>query len=135
MTDLFQTAARRVFQDVRGTRENLFDHDDDKYKRRPASEWVRRLWKCVLLVLVYMHICMIASFLVFRNARGAPPQTRSASSIYKRYCMLGILLVLGVVVFFLIMSSLGRYVTEDDPSYDPAHNPLVHVQQVDGRSM
>lgn len=41
----------------------------------------------------------------------------------------------GVVVFFLIMSRLGRYVTEDDPSYDPVHNPMVHVQQVDRRSM
>lgn len=87
-------------------------------------------------LFVSLVVCDEGFVIVFRNAWGVPPQTRrSASSIYKRYCMLGILLVLGVVVFFLIMSRLGRYVTEDDPSYDPVHNPMVHVQQVDRRSM
>lgn len=37
--------SRRVLQDARETRGNIFDHDEDKYKRRPASEWVRRWWK------------------------------------------------------------------------------------------
>lgn len=45
VADSFQTPARRVFQDIRETRGSIFDHDDDKYKRRPASEWVKRWWK------------------------------------------------------------------------------------------
>lgn len=45
VSELFETPARRVFQDIRETRGDIFDHDDDKYKRRPASEWVRRWWK------------------------------------------------------------------------------------------
>lgn len=41
----FQAPARRVFQDIRETRDTNFDHDDDKYKRRPPSEWIRRWFK------------------------------------------------------------------------------------------
>ncbi|RZC31918.1 zinc finger protein-like 1, partial [Asbolus verrucosus] len=36
---------RRIFQDIREVKPVVFDHDDDKYKRRPASELVRTWWR------------------------------------------------------------------------------------------
>ncbi|KAF2892936.1 hypothetical protein ILUMI_13230 [Ignelater luminosus] len=113
-SDTYQAPARRLFQDLRDTKGAALDHDEDKYKRRPAGEWVRRWWK---------------------NALGAQPRSRTGGSIYKRYCMLAILLVLGVVVLLLMMSRLGRYSTEDDPSFDPMQNPNIRVQPVNQRSM
>lgn len=44
-SDTYQAPARRLFQDIRETKGAALDHDEDKYKRRPAGEWVRRWWK------------------------------------------------------------------------------------------
>lgn len=113
-SDVFQAPARRIFQDNRESQDGTLDHDDDKYKRRPAGELVRRWWK---------------------NALGVPLRNRNSGSIYKKYCMLAIVLVLGIVGMLLILNRLGRYNTEDDPSFDPHHNPQIRVQQVNQRSM
>lgn len=43
--ETYQAPARRVFQDVRESKGIDLDHDEDKYKRRPAREWIMRLWK------------------------------------------------------------------------------------------
>lgn len=118
---------RRVFQDIRDVKEVGFDHDDDKYKRRPASELVRTWWRQVYFIFDF--ICYIV-FIFFRITWGAPSKVRGGKSLYKKYCMLGIILVLGVVVFMLIMSRLGRYSTENDPNFDIRNNPNVHVQHV-----
>ncbi|KAK4884481.1 hypothetical protein RN001_000752 [Aquatica leii] len=114
-SETFQAPARRLFPDVRDNPSGvILDHDDDKYKRRPAGEWVRRWWK---------------------NALGSQPRSRTGGSIYKRYCMLAILMVLGVIVMLLIMNRLGRYSTDDDPSLDPMQNPNIRVQPINQHSM
>lgn len=86
-------------------------------------------------ILVCVGLKYIISNYFCRNALGAQPRSRTGGSIYKRYCMLAILLVLGVVVLLLMMSRLGRYSTEDDPSFDPMQNPNIRVQPVNQRSM
>lgn len=110
--DKYQVPARRVFQDIRETRGVTFDHDEDKYKRRPASEWFKRMWK---------------------NAIGAHPRSRTTGSIYKRYCMLAIILIFAVVVILLIMSKLSKYANENDPLWDLRQNPNLHFEQKDER--
>lgn len=46
VTDGYQASSnRRNFQDVRDSKQPFFDHDDDKYKRRPASELARNWWR------------------------------------------------------------------------------------------
>lgn len=112
--EAFQAPARRIFQDIRETRSVTFDHDEDKYKRRPTSEVVRRWWK---------------------NALGSQPQGRNTSSIAKRYCMLAILVVITLGVMLLLMSKLGRYYTENDPSLDLKFEPNVRVHDQDIKSM
>lgn len=85
-----------------------FDHDEDKYKRRPTSDKVRRLLK---------------------NMLGSHPSPRGGSSIYKRYFMLAIILVLAVIVMLLVMSRLGRYYAENDPNLDPQFDRNIRVEQ------
>lgn len=46
ITDGYQAPSnRRIFQDIRDPKPAFFDHDDDKYKRRPASELARTWWR------------------------------------------------------------------------------------------
>lgn len=109
-TEVYQ-AARRGFQDIRETQGKVFDHDDDKYKRRPASEWLRR-W--------------------FKNTLG--PQPHRGGSIYRRYFMLMFIVCLVIVVLLLMMSRLGHYYTDNDPSLDMMKNPQLHVEAIDHQS-
>ncbi|XP_022910943.1 zinc finger protein-like 1 homolog [Onthophagus taurus] len=106
-SDKYQAPARRVFQDIRETRGVVVDHDEDKYKRRPASEWFKRLWK---------------------NARNNP-RNRSNGSIYKRYFMLTLIIVIAIIVLLLTMSRLSRHSSDNDPLWDVRENPNVHFKQ------
>lgn len=46
VNELYQPPARRgVYQETNEQRTIVFDHDDDKYKRRPPSERMTRWWK------------------------------------------------------------------------------------------
>lgn len=65
----------------------------------------------------------------FRNTLSQPPQSHRSGSFYRRYCMLALLLVLGVTVLLLILSRLGRYSTENDPNLDPKNNPNLRVHE------
>lgn len=38
-------APRRVFQALDDSRDTLFDHDENKYKRRSATDLFKRWWK------------------------------------------------------------------------------------------
>ncbi|XP_017779663.1 PREDICTED: zinc finger protein-like 1 [Nicrophorus vespilloides] len=102
-TEVYQTA-RRVFQDIRENRGTTFDHDDDKYKRRPASEWIRRWWK---------------------NSMGHPQKHRSP---FRRYFMLIFIIVMGILVLLVTMSRLGHHYTDNDASLDIMNEPNIHVQ-------
>ncbi|XP_030763418.1 zinc finger protein-like 1 [Sitophilus oryzae] len=98
---------RKTFQDIREVKPSSFDHDDDKYKRRPIFELVTTWWKITF---------------------GAPLRSRGRSK-YRRYCMFGTLLILGVIFFLYFMSKLGRYSADNDPNLDEIHNPFVKNQE------
>lgn len=76
---------------------------------------------------------LIVISLFFRLTFGSNSSNlRGGRSIYKKYCMLGIIIIFGVIVFFLIMSRLGRYSTENDPNFDINNNPNIHVKRIPG---
>lgn len=52
LSELYQPPGRKIYQDTNEHQGLLFDHDDDKYKRRPPTEWMKRWWKYVLIVYV-----------------------------------------------------------------------------------
>ncbi|XP_050311556.1 zinc finger protein-like 1 [Anthonomus grandis grandis] len=97
------SANRKAFQDIRETKP-LIDHDDDKYKRRPASEMVSTWWKITF---------------------GAP--LHSGRSKFRKYCTYGTLIILLIILFLFLMSRLGRYSTENDPNFEEHNNPFINV--------
>ncbi|KAH1007894.1 hypothetical protein HUJ04_005072 [Dendroctonus ponderosae] len=99
---------RKHFQDIRTLKSLPFDHDENKYKRRPLSEFVSTWWRVTF---------------------GASVASRGHRSKSRRYCMLGTLVFLAVLVFFLLMSRLGRYSTENDPNFEEINNPFVNVEK------
>lgn len=103
-----EVPARRIFQDIRETRAVVFDHDENKYKRRPAAEKLKRIW---------------------RNALDAS-QTRNRGpvSLHKKYAVLVILIVFVIAFVLLTMSRLGKYYTENDPDLDPQSNANIRVE-------
>ncbi|ESN91550.1 hypothetical protein HELRODRAFT_70089 [Helobdella robusta] len=84
-----------------------FDHDMDKYKRRPAMQWFSR-W------LRYQH--------------GGRLRTQPSSKI-KRYTIMLFIFLIAFVTIVLIFNELGKHSTEDDPLLDPMANPNIRVQQ------
>ncbi|CAM9679691.1 unnamed protein product [Lampetra fluviatilis] len=88
------------------------DTDEDKYRRRPALQWLAR-W--------------------FRS-RSAPQSRRKDASLVAgaRRQRRVVLLVLGLLAFLtllLVMSQLGRGAADSDPLLDPLANPHIRVQQ------
>ncbi|KAL3285593.1 hypothetical protein HHI36_000123 [Cryptolaemus montrouzieri] len=104
--DSFQSPSnRRVFQDIRDVKSVSFDHDDDKYKRRLTV--VRNWWNLTF-----------------------GPGRRNGKTIYKRYCLLGTFLIIGIVLIFLFLSKVGRHYANLDPSLDMENNLDLKVKQV-----
>ncbi|XP_072387862.1 zinc finger protein-like 1 homolog [Diabrotica undecimpunctata] len=103
--DSFQHSSnRRIFQDIRDIKPDVFDHDDNKYKRKPISELFGNWFKITF---------------------GAPLRARGRKSVCRRFCMLGSLVLFVIVMFFFLMSKLSRYSIDDDPNFDVRHNELV----------
>lgn len=98
-------AARRVFQDVRESKQAMLDHDDDKYKRRPVVERLGRFWRNSLL----------------------SSGNRRPTSIYKKYCMLGIIAFIALIVIIMFMDRYGRLSAENDPILDLRQNDQIRV--------
>lgn len=97
--DSYQISSnRRVFQDIRDVKPAGFDHDDDKYKRRLTI--LRNWW----------------NFIIGSTTR------RSSKNIYQRYIMLGLFLIIGLGLFLLFMSKVGRHYANLDPSLDVQNN-------------
>lgn len=105
-------ASRRVCESYDDTKDTSFDHDENKYQRKSAIEWILRWWKLI-------------------PAR-APVRRRTAGSLYKRYA---VLIVIGILVFIgivLLFSWLGRMATDGDPSFDVMANPNLKFDQKSG---
>lgn len=84
------------------------DADQDKYKRRPALQWLNR-W--------------FSSTLPSGKKRGAVGNTGR-----RRCVVLSVLLVLALVTLIIVMSRLGRAMNEDDPFLDPMANPNIKIR-------
>ncbi|XP_057668723.1 zinc finger protein-like 1 [Diorhabda carinulata] len=96
---------RRVFQDIRDIKPDRFDHDDNKYKRKPLSELVGNWFKITF---------------------GAPLRSRGKVSTC-RYFILAIMALFIIVTFFFLMSKLRRYSIDDDPNLDIGQNAFIKV--------
>ncbi|KAK9884141.1 hypothetical protein WA026_005092 [Henosepilachna vigintioctopunctata] len=104
-SDSYQISSnRRVFQDIRDIKAVPFDHDDDKYKRRLTV--VRNWWNLTF-----------------------GPTRRSGKSLYKRYCLLGTVTIIGIIIIFLFLSKVGRHYANLNPNLDFESNPNLKVQQ------
>lgn len=97
--------SRRVFTDLNDAKRTLVDHDEDKYKRRPAAELLKRWW----------------------TNMSALQRNRGGGGLYKRYCMTAILIIGIFTVLAVVFSRLGHFSTDNDPLFDPRNNPNIRV--------
>ncbi|CAG9863685.1 unnamed protein product [Phyllotreta striolata] len=106
-TDSFQNPSnRRVFQDIRDVRPDRFDHDDNKYKRKSLFELVGNWWKITF-------------------GGSLRPKGRSTC---RRYFLFSVLILFTIILFLFVISKLGRYSVENDPSLDVANNQFVKTR-------
>lgn len=97
----------RVFEALDDSKDILFDHDENKYKRRSALEWFSRWWKSIGA----------------QSSRGR----RNTQPMYRRYWMAAILFIVGLLTLIMIFSWLGRIATANDPNLDIHQNPNIHI--------
>lgn len=102
------TNPRKLFDSTKddGLFNQSHDHDEDKYKRRPAFQWLAR-W--------------------FKSRDGS--KQRDPSAVRKRFFMVLLIGLISFITLIIIFSQLGRQATEDDPFLDPMNNPNIKVQQ------
>lgn len=102
-------APRRIFQDADSTKSSSnFDHDDNKYKGKPPYEHLVRMWK---------------------NLTPQVRTRRSGPHLYKRYALLAIVVIVGVVALLYVITSRVRSTDDDDPFADLSHQPHLRVVQ------
>lgn len=97
------TQSRRVCEAYDDPKDMSFDHDENKYQRKSAIEWILRWWKLI--------------------PTKAPVRRRIASYLYKRYTVMAIVIAFFLVGLILLCSWLGRMATDGDPSFDVLANP------------
>ena len=104
---LSQSTSRKVCEAYDDPKEISFDHDENKYRRKPAIEWFLRWWKLIV----------------------SPPTRRrnTPSPQYRRYTVLGIMVILAFIGMLILFSWLGRIATDGDPSYDLRADPNILV--------
>ncbi|XP_067000044.2 zinc finger protein-like 1 homolog [Anabrus simplex] len=107
-TDSFPVQVpRRVFEAVDESRETFVDHDENKYKRRPAFEWFSIWWKTVI---------------------GPSPRRRiSRGHLHRSYWMAVLLSFIGLLTLITLFSWLGRMATENDHNLDPLQDPKIRI--------
>lgn len=98
-------APRRVFQALDDSRDTLFDHDENKYKRRSALDLFKRWWK--------------------------QQANRGGSRYSHRRWVVGGIVLFVIIALIFFCSWAGRIATENDPNLDPMHNPNIHVQGIE----
>ncbi|XP_050589305.1 zinc finger protein-like 1 [Bombus affinis] len=104
---LSQSTSRKVCEAYDDPKEISFDHDENKYRRKPAIEWFLRWWKLIV----------------------NPPTRRrnTPSPQYRRYTVLGFMVILAFIGMLILFSWLGRIATDGDPSYDLRADPNILV--------
>lgn len=100
---------RKLFDSTKEDMLNLsHDHDDDKYKRRPAMDWLNR-------------------WLRSRDTGGKRGMKKEPTSVRKRFLIVLMIGIIGFLTLIVIFSKLGRQASEDDPFLDPMANPNIRV--------
>lgn len=101
---------RKLFD---STKEDMFnvpnDHDDDKYKRRPALDWLNR-------------------WLRSRDTHSHRGMRKDPQPVRKKFLVVLLIGIIGFITVIIIFSKLGKQATDDDPSFDPMANPHIRVQ-------
>lgn len=101
------TSPRKLFDSTKDDVLNMsHDHDEDKYRRRPALNWLGRL---------------------FKTTEGK--RMRDPNATMKRFIMVLIIGLIGFITVVMIFSRLGHMATEDDPAFNPLANPNIHVNE------
>ncbi|XP_046628999.1 zinc finger protein-like 1 homolog [Neodiprion virginianus] len=102
-------ASKKVFEAYDDPKDLSYDHDENKYQRKSAIEWFMRWWKLI--------------------SRTPARRRGSSGSLYKRYVVVTVLLVLAFVGIIMLFSWLGRIATDGDPNFDVNRNNLVRVER------
>lgn len=85
----------------------MTDPDSDKYKRRPALQWLSR-W--------------------FSSRVSAGNRRKDPNAKTKKIVIVLLLCVFGFVTLVVVFLRLGRWSADDDPFLDPLANPNIHIQ-------
>ncbi|XP_052269884.1 zinc finger protein-like 1 homolog isoform X2 [Dreissena polymorpha] len=104
------TEARKLFDSTKEDLLNLsHDHDDDKYKRRPAMDWLNK----------------------WLRSRDTGPKygmkKKTPTSVRKKFLVVLLIGIIGFLTLIVIFSRLSRNATDDDPFLDPMANPMIRV--------
>ncbi|XP_041353137.1 zinc finger protein-like 1 homolog [Gigantopelta aegis] len=99
---------RKLFDSTKG--DDIFnmshDHDEDKYKRRSAFNWLAKWFKSI-----------------------DKKRKKDPNAVRKRFLMVLLLGIIGFITFVVILSKLGRDSAENDPFLDPLANPNIRNQE------
>lgn len=102
---------RKLFDSTKEDTNSMFnmshDHDEDKYKRRPALEW-------------------LGKWLKSREGK----HRKDPDLMLKRFLFVLIIGLIGFVTVVVIFSKLGRNATDNDPFLDPMANPNIRVNEL-----
>ncbi|KAK3608597.1 hypothetical protein CHS0354_042590 [Potamilus streckersoni] len=102
---------RKLFDSTKEDLQNLSrDHDEDKYKRRSAFDWLSR-W--------------------LRSREPKKGYKKDHNAVRKRFFLLIGFAILAFITMIVIFSALGRRATEDDPFLDPRFNPNIRSQDTE----
>uniref|UniRef100_A0A1B6DE59 Zinc finger protein-like 1 homolog n=3 Tax=Clastoptera arizonana TaxID=38151 RepID=A0A1B6DE59_9HEMI len=83
---------------------DVYDNDDNKYKRKSALYWFNRWLKSVGF-----------------------GRRHSTGHFYQRYCMAAVLFIIVLTTIVVIFSKLGKIATADDSSFDEHNNPNIKI--------
>lgn len=102
---------RKLFD---STKEDIFnmapDHDDDKYRRRPAMDWLNK-------------------WLRSRDTNTKRGLKKDPMTVRKKFLIVLLIGIIGFLTIIVIFSKLGRNAADDDPFLDPMANPNIRVQE------
>uniref|UniRef100_A0A8C4N9Y3 Zinc finger protein-like 1 n=1 Tax=Eptatretus burgeri TaxID=7764 RepID=A0A8C4N9Y3_EPTBU len=101
-----QRKAHEIVREVLQFPHSSNDSDEDKYRRRPAFQWLAQ----------------------WLRERSTGSQSRRQLSSRKRCLLLSLLAILALLTFLVVMSHLGQPMLQGDPLLDPMQNPNIHVQ-------
>ncbi|GAB1599678.1 zinc finger protein-like 1 [Argonauta hians] len=100
------SSPRKLFD---STKDDVFnmshDHDEDKYRRRPALHWLARFFKST------------ESY-----------RTKDPNATMKKFLVVLVIGLIGFITVVMVFSHLGHMATQDDPAFNPLANPNIHVK-------